>query len=413
MISLSVRDICKVDSISNDNHRAWDRIVEYLENNHAGEEVELDFSDIVMNNINTAIPSFCTLLRNEKIHFKFFNNENVANSVVASCILCCNKDGSEVANRVINIEPVIKQEKKVNKDILNRYTELFNPNGEVVNIQLGKLITQVQSDSTINNLYDAITEWNKDKGDTRFIIDCTGVAVLSALIPYMSTKIDQLDNAGISVDIKSDDKDTMEMYNLYRCAKDKLRLSRDERLAKVVNELKTGTPGLLIEYKTSKNGSNKDIFGRYGNGVVRSCRPAIFNGIVEKRTSGSKHIAEKVTREVTFTSYNCNTFWTKEHHQLEFDGARLKKLVTENISVDIDKVGFFDWFFGTHYHFAVPIQEDKSENVTLVSIRNDGSVESKLVTVPERMKAVFDDWGIGYNKEFLEECIENTREKIK
>ena len=59
----------------------------------------------------------------------------------------------------------------------------------------------------------------------------------------------------------------------------------------------------------------------------------------------------------------------------------------------------------------LPIQKSASETMTMYSIRN-GSVTGRKVTIPERIKAVFDDFGIKYDKDKLNYAIAETRKYV-
>jgi hypothetical protein len=79
----------------------------------------------------------------------------------------------------------------------------------------------------------------------------------------------------------------------------------------------------------------------------------------------------------------------------------------------MEQLGFQDVFIGLDYHFIEPIQQDISENRTIIlGIDENGNNIKQSCTIPERMKYVFDDWGVDYNKEKLEEAIKKTRENL-
>ena len=76
----------------------------------------------------------------------------------------------------------------------------------------------------------------------------------------------------------------------------------------------------------------------------------------------------------------------------------------------------YNKFLGSKYYFGAPIQptDDNDENTTLYSIDTDtGRLLSKDYTIPELIKAVFDDWDIEYNKEEIQYYIDESKRLIE
>jgi hypothetical protein len=166
--------------------------------------------------------------------------------------------------------------------------------------------------------------------------------------------------------------------------------------------VKQNTPGMLIKYKKSKA---LDEFGREGKGEVVSSRIAIFRTIYQ---DSSGHAIAKIE------TFNSNYFYTKEHWMVEHDGEVPSSLHSEVIEAEMTEIGLGDLFLGSKYHFILPIQQDESESqVVIESIDEDGRNIKKKCTIPERMKLVFDSWGIEYNEESLNKSIEETKKSLE
>ena len=55
----------------------------------------------------------------------------------------------------------------------------------------------------------------------------------------------------------------------------------------------------------------------------------------------------------------------------------------------------------------------EESKVVIVGVDDNDSNIKKLCTIPERMKIVFDDWGVKYNKEVLDKAIKDTKEALE
>ena len=161
-------------------------------------------------------------------------------------------------------------------------------------------------------------------------------------------------------------------------------------------------PGMLIKYKKSKA---LDDFGREGKGEVVSSRIAIYRGLKQSKTGQPVAMIEV---------FNNNYFYTIEHWMVEHDYEEPTSLHSETLEIGLDELGVCDMFLGSKYHFLLPVQQNESETqVVIKEVDENGKNVKVRCTIPERMKIVFDSWGVKYNEESLDEAIKNTKEFLE
>ena len=167
------------------------------------------------------------------------------------------------------------------------------------------------------------------------------------------------------------------------------------------SRLKVNHVGILTKYK---DGRAKDEFGRSGKGEKISVRIALFKGFT--RDTNDEILAH-------FQSYNNNYFYTHDHWYLEHDGEELNDLIYDDVYVKIDDLGIYNDFVGARYHFSSAVQYRPEGSVTMYHMESISDTKSSVVgeryTIPERIKAVFDDFGVDYDQESLDAYIESTR----
>lgn len=403
MKELKVKDIYDLRILSQDD--GWVKIFNKLKELGYinGEEVLLDFEDITVKEPYRR-EHFLEMLTIRNLYFKFYNLGKAYDLVRVQLLM----DGS-AEDRIINIQPeevakptVVQKRVSVESNELRKY---FKIEDGVMSIRVADKYSQCSNSLSAKYIENAAEDLLREHPEVkRFIVDLKGVVVSTAVINLLvDMEIHMERDMGIDVDFDIEGESTIEGYKLYR--HNKLTESYDKPAK--IRELKgvaVGTAGVLITYKKSRA---LDEFGRHGKGQVSSARIAIFEGLVRDIDSdGNKQTFAE------FCAYRGNKFYTKEHWMLENDGEELEKLDQLYVRIPVGSLGLYDKFLGSDAHFARPIQEDLSENVKMREVAESGEVKTNEYTLPERMKAVFDDFGIDYNKEQLDEDIIETREKL-
>ena len=117
--------------------------------------------------------------------------------------------------------------------------------------------------------------------------------------------------------------------------------------------------------------------------------------------------------ELHFNSYNGNTFYTKEHWALEHDNHVLSGLEVTHEVVLLSHFGLYNNFIGSKHHFIEPVQLNSEDSMTMYGVNENGGVSRTVMTIPERIQAVFDDFDVEYDKEALEACIIKTKQHLE
>lgn len=398
MITKKLKELYNVDTISQD--KGWKKVGIAIDEIQKGtdDDIMIDFSSTNVVDPWQSI-EFNKLLKNNKLHMRFVNNEQIVNKIKMMCIIY-----GISTDRIENIVVEIPKEKTVEEKKIEQFgkslMQYFKDDGHnefVFNVS--DRYDQLQSTNTVNYIDFAIRELNKTNGATNFIIVLNRITVLSNVIRAFAKLIVDYKEIGVTLKIDTDNNDLAKELGLFIHLATNDRYTNSERV-KSFNKLKPNTPGILIRYKKSKA---TDDFGRQGKGEIVSSRIAIFKCI---NNNGNGDIA-------VINTFNNNYFYTKQHWMIEHDNEEPTSLHEEEISIPMEEIGLYDEFLGSRYHFIMPVQRSIDESkVVIVDIDENGKNLKRLCTIPERMKIVFDDWGIEYDKDAIEKAINDTTTKL-
>lgn len=398
MVTKKLKELYNVDTISQD--KGWKKVGIAIGEIQKGtdDDIMIDFSSTNVVDPWQSI-EFNKLLKNNKLHMRFVNNEQIVNKIKMMCIIY-----GISTDRIENIVVEIPKEKTVEEKKIEQFgkslMQYFKDDGhnELV-FNVSDRYDQLQSTNTVNYIDFAIRELNKTNGATNFIIVLNRITVLSNVIRAFAKLIVDYKEIGVTLKIDTDNNDLAKELGLFIHLATNDRYTNSERV-KAFNKLKPNTPGILIRYKKSKA---TDDFGRQGKGEIVSSRIAIFKCI---NNNGNGDIA-------VINTFNNNYFYTKQHWMIEHDNEEPTSLHEEEISIPMEEIGLYDEFLGSRYHFIMPVQRSIDESkVVIVDIDENGKNLKRLCTIPERMKIVFDDWGIEYDKDAIEKAINDTTTKL-
>lgn len=395
-MNISARTILKIDTISKGNNKPWDNLIKYMEDNcPAGTLVEFDFRGIeVVQPCNST--SFLKLLSNPDFGMVMYNNENTVNSIRLMCTL-----NNYATERIRNVNDVIPKVMTAEEKAIERMSQQLlmyfetSADGKTGFIDVTKRFDQIGQPATVKYILAAVEKYSENTGVKEITVHTKMMNIQPSVIEAMANMVDEMHKVGVELTLVSDDKsiqDKLDMsLDLGRASysnADKLRIAK--------NRLTPGRVGLLTKYK---DGKVKDEFGRQGKGEKVMVRVAIFRGFYER----NGYMA------ACFQSFNVHKFYTKQHWYLENDQEILDKVPSDEQYIPIDELGIYNDFIGTKYHFSSLVQYGSNGSTMMYSINESGSAVGTMMTIPERAKAVFDDFDIEYEEETLLEYIKETR----
>lgn len=399
MIVKKFKELYAVDQIS--QNKGWIKLHEALKQLDTDEDIQINFEGIKVME-PWSCPEFIEILKNPKIHMIFKNRDELVNRIKMTCIL-----NGAYPNNIDNIEVEKVKEKTPEERKIEQYGEglvkLFEPDTsreDTLIIDLRKKYTQLQNTSTLNYIKYAIDKLYKETGKSRYVIIIGKMSILDNVLELFASIIIKYKAKGICVEIDLDNPDAVTKMGLYLHKETAKEFDTKERAIHIKKRVKNGLPGLLIRYKKSKG---LDDFGRFGKGEVVSSRIAIIRDVIV-RTKDNKIVA-------IVESYNNDYFYTRQQWMIEHDNEMLPSLNMDKLEIPLDELGFMDDFLGSSYHFLEPIPFDDTDNCKIITdIDEDGKNVIKKCTLPERMRYVFDDWGIEYTLDDMEEFILRTKE---
>lgn len=397
MVEVRVKDFYAGDTISKNNSKAWELLMSVL--NNYNEEVLFDFYGVNVYEpwLNNA---FLKFIGDPRVYMRLYSSRDTANSINIMCRL--NGIGYDKCfNEELKIErPVVKVNKR-ELEIASQLQNYFVDLGGVGVLEIYKRFDQLGSLEAIKYIRRAIEMFCSGRQVNKIVIDTGNISVLdSVLKELVKLEVELLKN-GIDFEFRSLSSGILNNYNAHKVAYSSKDLSIKDKLSICRNILVKGTPGMLVKYKKTKA---IDEFGRYGKGEPVYSRACIFKGYEIDRDNG------KII--LKFRTFNSAKFYPKVHWMLENDGEILEKLDYEDLEIDIRDIGVCNAFFGRMYHFELPIQSDPQYNTIIYDIDSNNKVIKISVTVPMRIKMVFDSWGINYKRDILDYCIEETNKLL-
>ena len=417
MVVKKLREIYSVDTISQD--KGWKKINEAVST--IDDDITIDFSGI-----NVVEPWQCaefrTLLENPKVHMIFSNMESMVKRIQMMCIIE-GLDENRIVNKYVEVpKEKTSDEKKIEyngKELAEKYFKVDTENN-VVTFNVNDKYSQIHSTNTLNYVEFAIRKISEETGIKKFIIILGTISIQNNVLEFLANMIVNFKIEGLELLVDADNEETCKNLGLFVHIANNSKYNSSARYEIIRKSIKEGTPGILIKYKKSKA---VDEFGRHGKGEVVSSRIAIFRGfkpgnktITTQRTlpDGTVRVVNEIPYVMLVDTYNNNLFYTKQHWMVEHDNEEPRKLMPEKVEIGMEEVGFADEFLGSKYHFIFPVQDKPEESqVVIKDLDDEGKNIKQLCTIPERMKIVFDDWGIKYDVESLDRAIENTKEHLK
>lgn len=413
MKEIKVAEVYDVTQISKGNDKAWillQREIEKLRAAGCTDDIMLDFDSIELFEpwLNM---EFCKILQDDSIHLKIYNSDTLKATLDIKCLSLNSKEGRihNVTAEYITYEkdnmPEGIKEKKENmmKAMLEKGVH-ETEDGYL--LMLNDVIDQVGSRETVSAIKTLIYEHLDNNRSKKFVIDTEYMFIQKNILKVMAEMVKDLGESGMFVEIKSDDDETSAIISSYLELDFRTKLSQEEKVKIIKEQLKLGTVGLLGRYKQSRS---KDELGRMGKGEVVTNRPAIYLGVGKKKSN------ESYVMKIREYSASPDKFCTKLDYSLDADGGELEELESSIIYINLDNIGFSRFFVGEMCHFSLPVQTSNygcKSTYYIEEADGETKIMTKRVTVPEYMKMVLDDFNVEYNREVLDGCIDETRKRL-
>lgn len=397
-MTISARSILNVDTISKGNNKPWDKLMEYMATQPKGIPVEFDFRGIEVNQPCSSL-SFMKILANPDFHMVLYNNQSTVNSIHLMCTL----NGHD-KSRIRNVTDVIPKKPTAEELAIERMAGqlmsyfVTNDTGTAGVLEIYKRFDQIGTPNTVKYIEAAIGKYIEGTGVKDVEVYTKFMTIQPGVLNVIVDMVNKYALQGITVTFRCDDKAIQNKLDL-SLDLSKSNYSTAEKFNLMKMRLKVGRVGILTKYKESRA---KDEFGRQGRGETAMSRVAIFKGFSN----------ENGPTKVKFLTFNSNKFYTKDHWALEHDFETLDSLDATEILIAVDELGIYNDFIGSKYHFSACLQFSPDGNTTMYYTGPTGGSKPVVVTIPERAKMVFDDFGIEYERESLDAYILETRNML-
>lgn len=401
-MKVDVSALVNSDKVSSE--RSWSRIEAYLDRLETAdkEDIVINFDTLVVVE-PWKFEAFDRIMKKyPSIKFEVFDNEDLVKTFDAACLL----KGYEVG-KITNIPKVVviektKEEKKLERIQEEVFDYICIKDGNMYVYLVDKFSQFCDTKYATAFMLDAEKYAEiYNKRDCKFIIETEDMLVSDKVMFNVTRDGAKLKRErGIDTYIFSNIKETSEKFALHKFSAEATNVSNAERLQIISKFMYKNMAGLLTEYK---NGRKKDSFGRSGDGEKVSCKPCIYLGC-----SG---VGEEVV--ITIRVFSNKTFFTQEHWQMENDNESLSELDYSDLKIKLSELGVMNKFLGTRYHFMAPVQRSTKDYEINLVLNDGGFGERNKVTIPEKMKAVFDAWNVEYDEAGLERAVSKSKEILK
>lgn len=392
---VKVKTLYKNTIISHSKSEAWVMLINYI--NEHNEPTLFDFEGIMVHKpwLNSKFTEFISM---DNVYIQLHYSEKECSTINILYIMNVGKSITKAFNHAPQIveEAPKKKDDGVDKFAREQLMGYFDePVDGVVNFRFTDRISQIGKNITVDYLIRAIEIHSENTGNTKYNVDLHKLVIVTSSISHLVDKQKGLLMKGIELKITHEDPKTAENFRLYTHI-DNLNIEDDKKLDIIKRKLVMNKVGMLIKYKTGR-GKKTDDFGRAGSEVISS-RAAIYKGM--------EVIKDKV--HLVFITFNSDTLYTKVQWAIENDGQELKELKTDIVKIPFEQVGIMNEFMGSHYHFSSAMQQVADKFFTVIK---PDQTRVKC-TIPERIKIVFDDWKVTYNKVLLKKDIDDTRKYL-
>lgn len=396
METILVKDIYSVDTISKGNAKAWVKLMEYMKTKTGN--VKFDFKGIEVVQ-PWATPEFKLFMQDERVHLKLWCNENTANSINIMCKLNGFSGERTENEEIVPAKTLSKEELQIIKMSSELQSYFDIEDGQPV-LNIYKRFDQVGVPVTVSYIEGAMKKYAEEHSCDSMKLETRGITVQSSVIENITGLIQKMADVGVNLTINSNDPEVMNKVGMYQSLSNKSIFDDKDKLRLIKANLQIGKVGMLIKYKESKA---TDEFGRSGKGKTVSSRVAVYMGL-KKNKEGLICVC--------FRSYIGNTFYTHIHWSLEHDNDVLEELEYRDEIIPISSFGMYNDFLGSRFHFIAPVQIRPEDTVTMYGLDEFGKVTYTKYTIPERIKAVLDDWKISYDAESMILYIQKTKELL-
>ena len=429
-------------------NETWLKVLNYVES--LGEEdVKLVF-DFVSCYSPLDLSNFRRLIAKNNIYAEFIDckpelSDELAKNINLTCILDGYKEGRFTAKcfkQKIETPPISVT--TAADRICNQLAEkaIINEETGICDVRYCDIYTQLGSPNTIQGIISAILKIYEEKGAKNYILYFSDYSINPEIVDALANKIVQLSNKyDISVDVDMEDEDTINYYksSLYKYTSTDITIQRKFR---GFQKLKYNTAGQLIKYKHTRAVDN---LGREGHGKKVASRVAVYRGLATlngyKKTVNMipKEILDKYTvdneeeilynekgEQLSFNNiyiiidelplkyFQTHAYFSCSDDEEENELAYMDSLPFQTQKIPLTHIGLYGEFIGRRYHFLEPWQESLEESEKVITgFDSNNFIHHEVLTVPQRIKLVFDDWEVDYNKEELNKAIEKNNDYLK
>ena len=408
MKEVLVGEALSLTCISKTNHNAWENLIKIAILN-PDEEVVFDFKGVTLNYVYHN-PKFKEFLSLPNVKLRVYFDETVRATLEMECLLGgFSKEKILFVEKVVPVEvdPNVLKTEKMAKSIIDD----IKVEGDTLVFETYKrFMSGIRGYDTFNGLKLALTHKLKETNLDKVILDFGDTATEGDITVRLSELIREAMNGGlirgveVFIMVKSSKLEMMETIGLLNCIVNQGVMTEEEKLEYIEEHIPVGMVGLITKYKEGRVKS--DRFGRSGNGEAVYRRVAIYRGNTKLTCGNNTEV------KLTFEVYPESGFFTREHWWSEHDGENLHELAHTTIEISISDIGILDEFIGRKFHFYVPNQYDIYHYDPIHRFEG-GKQQTLLVTMPERIKIVLNDWGVDYRTDLLDLAIKESEEYIE
>jgi len=395
---LNVKDVYPYDTLSASNDNGWKRVLAAV--SEENEDVVLDFKDLLVTDPwNNRF--FLSVIRGKGKVIRLYDSEDTATGIKGFSLLNNVKISVEnIKSESLKVRDSVEDsrlnaayERKIN--ILKKVCRVENGVGYIKVFEVFENLGNVETVESIGKVIPIMFE-----GVKLVKVELGHATIQENMYKLLMNIVKEQKNRGVQVKIVSEDTKNKSNIQIYKDMK--INIGRDEKYKILKDKLVPNMPVMISTFRRSKS---LDELGREGEGKEIAINPAVIKKIIETEDREGNTVYKLVV-----DLYKASNFVSKLSYAWDNDGGKHPGISKITQEINIMDLGFMNEFVGRRRHVYGPVHSDRSLGIEMYVGAENGSVNKVKMAIPECMRIVFDDFGVEYDRDFLNECIERTRE---
>ena len=387
-MDVNVRDVLKTSVINEKNKHKYE-VLRKIIDSCPDEQVVLDFSMIIVDAKGEALADIVT----DNKTFLIIKNDKDFYGYVRTLCTILGIDVSKKCKFTQDAAPVVQDKTavKIEETYHKMRSILEDADDGFKVLKLRKMYSNCGENTYI---VASILKVCDEYSNTGIIVDLCNVNFNKEKLEKLIKEIiSRVQNKSSKIKVLSDNYKN-EIETIAEISGSGVNTTSDKMMY-LDNNVAPGTVGILSKFSSRK--SDKDMFGRGGNGQPKVSLPALYIKHDDKYAYFKRYKHAEFKRRYDYYALN-----EEEHPGLKY----------EIIKCPLSELGIYATCIGTSWQFTLPVQNDEN-NMVPTSWFDGERTHSSLVTLPQYIMMVLNEFHEKYNIAELQECIAISKKILR